>query len=50
MLKVASNMAEGLYSVFAKPSDELTVLKFENAVSKLAISNFQGHFQCLDGL
>ena len=49
MFNVASNMTERLYSVFVKPSDELAVLKFENDVSKLQISNFLGHIQCLLG-
>ena len=34
----------------AKLSDDLAELKFDNAVSKVEISNFQGHFQCLPGL
>jgi hypothetical protein len=43
-------MAERLYSVFGILSEELAELKVDNAVSKVEISNFQGHFQCLLGL
>jgi hypothetical protein len=36
--------------VFVKISDDVAELKCDNAVSKVEISNFQGHFQCLPGL
>jgi len=34
-------MSERLYSVFLKPSDELAVLKFEDALSKLELVIFK---------